>query len=188
MNIPDAHEKALQGTARLVGAVGDDQWGDPTPCADWDVRALVNHLVYENLWVPPLLAGKSIEDVGDAYAGDVLGDDPAGAFERSAKDAAAAAKEPGAMDRPVGVSYGPVPGSTYVGHHFLDALVHGWDLAQGTGQATTLDPELVRMCWDIASGEAEALRSSGLFGSSAVQVPDDADLQTRLLALLGRRA
>jgi uncharacterized protein (TIGR03086 family) len=188
MNIPEAHERAMLGTGRLVAAVGDGQWHDPTPCTDWDVRTLVNHLVYENLWVPDLLAGKSIEDVGDAYEGDVLGGDPTAAFERSAKEAAAAANEPGAMDRPVGVSYGPVPGSVYVGHHFLDALIHGWDLATATGQDNTLDPALVETCWDVAKPEEDGLRSSGLFGASAIDVPDDADLQTRLLALLGRRA
>ncbi|HZQ29171.1 MAG TPA: TIGR03086 family metal-binding protein [Acidimicrobiales bacterium] len=188
-SIPELHRRALDGTHGLVAGVREGQWRDPTPCADWDVRELVNHIVAENFWVAPMLAGKSIEDVGAQFDGDVLGDDPLAAYDRSAADAAGAADEPGAMDRPVGVSYGPVPGSVYVGHRFLDVLIHGWDLAKATGQDTSLDPELVQACWDLAEPEEAMLKGSGLFGpADGVPVPDGADLQTRLLALLGRRA
>ena len=56
--------------------VGEDQWGAPTPCADWDVRELVNHVAGEDLWTAPLLEGSTIEEVGDRFDGDLLGDDP----------------------------------------------------------------------------------------------------------------
>ncbi len=70
----DLHRRALAEFGRRVHAVGTDQWGCPTPCKDWEVRLLVNHLVAEQLWVPPLLAGKRVADLGDGFAtGDVLG-------------------------------------------------------------------------------------------------------------------
>ena len=156
-------------------------------CGDWDVRALVNHIVSGNLWVPELVGGKSIADVGDRLDGDVLGDDPVAAYDASADVAAAAFRAPGAMDAPVGVSYGPVPGSIYCGHRFLDVLIHGWDVARSTGQDTTLDPQLVEACWEVVEPQAEMLAGSGMFGTAS-SAPAGADRQTALLVMLGRSA
>ena len=120
----------------------DPRWrdaeGNPTDLEDrglvFDVRTLVNHVVSGNWWAGELAAGATIESVGDRLDGDVLGADATAAYDASAEVAAAAFKAPGAMDRPVAVSYGPVPGEVYAGHRFIDVLVHGWDLAVGTGQ------------------------------------------------------
>jgi uncharacterized protein (TIGR03086 family) len=142
-------------------------------------------MVGGNFWVAPLVEGRTIEEVGDVYDGDVLAEDPKGAYDRSAATATAAFQTPGAMDAPVAVSYGPVPGSVYAGHRMIDTFIHGWDLATATGQDTTLDPELVEASWQIFEPQADAWRSAGAIGP-AVDVPADADLQTRLLALLGR--
>jgi uncharacterized protein (TIGR03086 family) len=90
------------------------------------------------------------------------------------------------METSVAVSYGPVPGEIYAGHRFIDVLIHGWDLAVATGQDSTLDSELVDTCWEIVRPQQDLLRGSGAFGTE-VEVPDDADSQTRLLAVLGRR-
>src|SRR6266508_2731945 len=76
------HARALERYGQLVQAIRDDQWNHPTPCTEWDVRVLVNHLVSENLWMPPLLEGKTIADVGDSLDGDLLGDDPKATWNR----------------------------------------------------------------------------------------------------------
>jgi uncharacterized protein (TIGR03086 family) len=185
MELPELHEQALQATGRLVDNVKDEQLGDPTPCDGWSVRELLNHVVSGNFWVGELVAGKTIEEVGDKLDGDVLGNDVAAAYRESATVAGAAFKEPGAMERPVAVSYGPVPGEVYAGHRLIDVLVHGWDLAKGTGQDTTLDPALVDACWAVVEPQLDMLAGSGAFGS-AVEVGPDASPQTRLLAALGR--
>jgi uncharacterized protein (TIGR03086 family) len=187
MNLPELHERALASTGRYVAAIGDGQWHDPTPCEDYDVRALLNHVVSGNFWVVPLVEGKTIAEVGDVYDGDVLGDDPMSAYEASAREAAAAFNASGAMEKPVAVSYGPVPGEIYAGHRFIDVLIHGWDLAKATAQDATLDSELVDACRAVVEPQAELLKGSGMFGVE-VDLPADADPQTRLLALLGRRA
>jgi uncharacterized protein (TIGR03086 family) len=180
------HDRALAATRRLVAGIGADQWHLPTPCDDWDVRTLVNHIVSGNYWVAELCSGRTIEEVGDALDGDILGDDHVATYDTSARLASAAFAAPGALDAPVAVSYGPVPGAVYAGHRFIDVLVHGWDLAVGTFQPTTLDPDLVAACIEVVEPQAELLAGSGAFGSE-VEIAADASPQTRLLAMLGRR-
>ncbi|HZP27865.1 MAG TPA: TIGR03086 family metal-binding protein [Acidimicrobiia bacterium] len=185
VDLPEVHARALESARRSIAGVDASQWDAPSACAGWDVRALVNHIVSGNLWVPELVGGKTIAEVGDRLDGDVLGDDPVAAYDGSAAAAAAAFRAPGAMDTPVAVSYGPVPGSVYCGHRFIDVLIHGWDVARSTGQDTTLDPALVEACREVVEPQLELLAGSGMFGTSRTVAPD-ADPQTRLLALLGR--
>jgi uncharacterized protein (TIGR03086 family) len=184
-DIAELHAQALGATGRIVSGVAADRWHAPTPCAGWDARALVNHLVAGNLWAAELAAGGTIEGVGTRLDGDLLGDDPAAAYAESAAAAAAAFRRPGALDAPCAVSYGPVPGSVYAGHRFLDVLVHGWDLAAATGHDYTLDPELMQACRQVIEPQLEAFRSAGALGPE-IAVPADASVQTRFLAMLGR--
>ena len=74
-------------------------------------------------------------------------------------------REPGAMERPCAVSYGPVPGEVYCGHRFLDVLIHGWDIAKATGQDTTLPLDLVEARIEVVTPQAELLAASGMFGT-----------------------
>jgi uncharacterized protein (TIGR03086 family) len=186
-DIVTLHRQALDRTATVVAGIGADQWSLGTPCDGWDARQLLNHIVSGNLWVVELTAGRTIDEVGDALDGDVLGDDPAAAYRASAEAAHAAFSTPGVMEAPVAVSYGPIPGSAYAADRLVDVAIHGWDLAVATGQDATLAPELVEACWEAAAPHAEMLRASGMFGGD-VDVPDGADRQTQLLALLGRTA
>jgi uncharacterized protein (TIGR03086 family) len=91
----------------------------------------------------------------------------------------------GALDAPCTVSYGPVPASVYAGHRFLDVLVHGWDLAEATGQAYALDPDLMEACHQIIEPQLDAFRSAGALAPQ-VAVPADVNAQTQFLAMLGR--
>jgi uncharacterized protein (TIGR03086 family) len=186
MDLPSLHDRALSAVGAYVAGIGEDQWHNDTPCEDWDVRRLVEHLVVGNVWVEPLVAGETIEQVGDRFDGDVLGDDPVAAYTASAESARAAFHREGAMEAPCAVSYGPVPGEIYAGHRLIDLVVHGWDVAEATGQSTALDPELVDAAWSVIEPQLEMLVGSGMFGTT-IEVPPDAPAQTRLLAALGRR-
>jgi uncharacterized protein (TIGR03086 family) len=183
--IAELHAQALDATGRIVRGIPAGRWGTATPCAGWDVRALVSHLVSGNLWAAELAAGGTIEEVGTRLDGDLLGADPAGAYEGSAAAAAAVFRRPGALDAPCAVSYGPVPGAVYAGHRFLDVLVHGWDLAVASGQDDALDPYLMQACRQIIEPQLDAFRAASAIGPE-VAVPADAGAQTRFLALLGR--
>jgi len=187
VDLPAVHARALDSARRSVAGVGAGQWDAPSVCDGWSVRELVNHLVSGNWWAAELAAGRSIDDVGTRLDGDLLGDDALAAYDASASAADAAFRAAGAMDAPCAVSYGPVPGSVYCGHRFMDLLIHGWDVAASTGQDTTLDPELVEACFEVLEPQQEMLAASGMFGT-AREVPEVADRQTRLLAVLGRRA
>ena len=68
--------RSMERFVDRVSQVDAGQWSMPTPCTEWDVRALVNHVTYEQLWAPHLLAGETVEQVGDRYDGDVLGAEP----------------------------------------------------------------------------------------------------------------
>ncbi len=93
--------------------------------------------------------------------------------------------QPGALAAPCAVSYGPVPGSVYAGHRFIDVLIHGWDLATAAGQDTALDDDLVEACRQIAEPQIDMLRASGAFADNG-PTPPEASAQTRLLAMFGR--
>ena len=184
-NVLELHGRALAEFGRRVHAVRDDQWGCPTPCADWEVRNLVNHLVAEQLWVAPLLAGKRVADLGDFAAGDVLGDDPVAAWDAASAAAAAAFAEPGALERVVHLSYADRPGEEYAREMVFDLVVHSWDLARGISADDTLDPGLVEAVYGSIEPDTD-LAATGLF-DQPVPVAADSDEQTRLIAFTGRR-
>jgi uncharacterized protein (TIGR03086 family) len=174
--------------ARGVHSVGKDQWDDPTPDEDWSVRDLVNHLTVEQLWVPPLvLDGARIPDHDERLAGDQLGEDPVGTWDRASAAALAAFGTPGALRRLVHLSYGDTRAAAYCAQMTTDAAVHGWDLARALGVDETIPPHLVAFALEESAPYADGLQATGLF-AAPVPVPADADAQTRLLARLGRRA
>lgn len=186
MQLPELHERAIETFGKYVSNVTDEQWTASTPCADWNVRDLVNHVASENMWVEPLLEGKTIDEVGDQFDGDVLGSDPKAAWDQSAKSAAAAVFRAGALDSQVHVSYGNIPAREYCEQRLTDLVVHGWDLARATNQDTNIEYDLLDAVWDATEGQEEAITQSGMFGSP-IRTASDADKQTQLLAKLGRK-
>ncbi|MGW6915199.1 TIGR03086 family metal-binding protein [Kitasatospora sp. NPDC054939] len=179
------YAEALAEFGERVRLIAPGQWGGPTPCSEWSVRDVVNHLTSEQLWVPELLMGSTISEVGGRFDGDVLGDDPLAAWTAAAEAALQAFLEPGATGLTVHLSYGDVPARAYLDQLTADAVVHTWDLAEGIDRRTRLPAALV----DFALGEIGGygdLSGSGLF-DPPLDVPDDASPQTRLLALTGRR-
>jgi uncharacterized protein (TIGR03086 family) len=186
VDLPEVHARSLDHARRAVAGVAADQWDQQSDCDEWTVRELVNHVVTGNYWAAELGAGLTIDDVGDRLDGDVLGADPVRVYDDSSIVAAAVFRAPGAMDKPCAVSYGPVPGSVYCGHRFIDVLIHGWDVATSTGQDTTLDPELVEACFAVIEPQMDMLAASGMFGNR-LDLPEEAGRQAQLLGLLGRQ-
>ncbi len=183
-DLVELYARAVEQFGPRVAAVGD-RWRAPTPDTEWDVRALVNHVLNENLWAPPLLDGLTIAEVGDRFDGDQLGDDPAGAWASSSSASVTAVRDPGAMDRTVHVSFGDITGREYVSQLTCDHLIHGWDLARAIGADEALDPELVDFAYEFLAPQVDGWRSAGVFGP-LVETPAGADRQSELLCLSGR--
>lgn len=169
-----------------VEYIGDDQWSAATPCTDWTVRDLLNHLVAEHLWAPWLLEGSTIAEVGGRFDGDVCGSDPRGAWEAASAVSQPAFHRPGALDRQVDTSAGPIDAEEYGWQMALDLAVHAWDLARGIGVVDRLDPELAAVLYERVAPRAKEWQGFGVFGPP-VDVPGSASPQDRLVAVLGRQ-
>ncbi len=177
--------RSVQHFGAVVDRVPDDAWTGPTPCADWDVRALVNHVVGEGRWVVPLLEGKTVAEVGDALDGDLLGDAPAEAASTAGKAAVAALAEPGATTRTVHLSFGDFTAEEYAWQILADHVVHTWDLMVAVGGAAALDGRLVEVTRGWWEAWEDAYRGAGVVGPE-VPVPATASPQDRLVASFGR--
>ena len=148
------------------------------------MRELVNHVVGEDLWTAPLLQGSTIEDVGDRFDGDLLGDDPAARAKAAADEAVAAVAERLPVGGTVHLSYGEERLDEYVYQLAADHLVHAWDLAMATGIDADLDPQLVDAVAGWYADHEEMYRSAGAVGPRGPESGSDA--QSRLIAAFGR--
>lgn len=162
----------------LADETGPDDLSRPTPCADWDVRALLDHVVAGQSGLVAVLRGQA----PDWSDGDRLGDDPVAAVDRALDAALDAFSQPGAPEQ----TSEKLPGLRIVDFAAADAVVHGWDLATALGRPLDLPDDVVRVVHDRWSGEAaETGRSYGTFGP-AVPVAEDRPLPDRLVGVLGR--
>jgi uncharacterized protein (TIGR03086 family) len=179
---------AQEAFGERVRAIGADQWSLPTPDSEWDVSALVDHLIDENQWLPPLARGHDLDAAGKIVEGakQSAGDDLAKVFADSALASADAVKEDGAMERSASLSRGPTPMRDYLGEMIFDHLVHAWDLGKAIGyDGKPLPDDVVAAVYEMAKPMAPMLASSGMFAEPVV-VPDDASTLDKLIALTGR--
>ena len=185
MDLVTLHRRVVGLWAARVAAVRDDQWGEPTPCTQWSVRDLVNHVVAEELWTAPLLSGKTIQQVGSQYDGDVLGDNPLRRARTAAEEVVAVVDAAVPRGGQVHLSYGEEDMGEYVRQLCADHLVHGWDLAAATGGDTSMDAELVAEVGSWFATREAMYRGAGAVGPRASSTGDPA---SDLLAGFGRSA
>jgi uncharacterized protein (TIGR03086 family) len=177
------YRRTVDGWTARVDSVAPDQWDLPTPCADWNVRTLVNHVVGEDLWTEPLMRGSTIEEVGDVLDGDQLGHDPRAAARDAADRAIQVVAETLPTAGKVHLSYGEEDMAEYVAQLTADHLIHGWDLAVATGGDTSMDGDLVSAVAEWFAEREELYRAAGAIGPR-VEVSGDA--RSQLLARFGR--
>jgi uncharacterized protein (TIGR03086 family) len=185
MDVNTLYHRTVEFFADRVNAVKADQWDDPTPCTEWTVRDLTNHVTYEDLWTVPLMTGATLEEVGDRFEGDVLGEDPIGSALTAARAAIATVASELPRGGTVHLSFGETPSSEYAMQLAADHLVHGWDLAVATGGDPRMDPHLVRAVAEWFDEREEAYRSAGAVSTRRVL---SGDAQHDLLARFGRDA
>lgn len=178
MDVLASLEQTFAHTSTVIAGVRADQHDDRTPCAEWTVRQLLDHMI-------GVVAGLGGAAGGQAPTAFVLDDDPAAQFDEAAAAALVAWRTPGALDAVVDAGPGPMPGHVLAGINLLDTATHAWDLATATGQPAEL-PE------SVATAALEASRSivspeirTGRFGPEQ-SVPAEATPTDRLVAFLGR--
>ena len=167
-----------------------DQWEQLRPPwfqtggqGDASLRQVVNYHAFDSAWVPDVLAGRTIAEVGDAH--DHVKTDP-GCDYRAYSDAAVAAAESlDDLDKVVHLSYGDFPAREYLKHITSFRGFRAYDIARWIGVSTVLPPDLVQGMWDELVPEIDAWRAMGVYGE-AVPVADGSTLQDRLLGLVGR--
>jgi uncharacterized protein (TIGR03086 family) len=176
---------AMDRFGARVHAVRPGSWDAPTPCDAWTVSDLVNHLCSEHRWAPLILAGRTMDEVGDRYDGDLVGADPAGAWDAAAAPSRSAWAATGSHAARVHVSFGWLDVEEYAVQMLVDLTVHEWDLARGAGQDEELDPACVDAALAYIRTDPVMLTGPGLF-APAVPAHGSAP-RDELLALVGRR-
>ena len=185
MDIVKLHDRALEATTAIVAEVKAGQLGAPTPCADFDVRALLNHMIGGNYRFVTMAAGEPGSAV--PATGDFVADEPLSPYRESAAAVSRAWHQPGVLERIVQLPFGEFPGAFAIGIHTVEAIVHGWDLATATGQPTELDGDLYEVAWQNCKDIDENFRGPGRPFGPAVPAPPGASDTARLMAWLGRR-
>ena len=156
----------------------------PTPDDEWDVRALINHVVLGNVW-----AAENVK-TGNAPrpSGDGIGErETLEAYTASADAMMASFEEPGALGRMVNMPFGEMPAAGLAGFRSIDLIIHAWDLAKATGQDTNLAPELCEAALATSRQRMTGMDRTNMPFKEEVIVPADAPAADRLAGFLGRK-
>jgi len=178
--IVDDLARASAVVGDLIDRIAADQWMAPTPCAEWNVRDLVNHLGMNLVYVA-LLDGSPMPE----READRLGTDPAGAYRRSAAALQAAAALPGVLERSQATPVGVATGAERLQWRIVDLLAHGWDLVQATGVAAELPDDLIEQALTLVRAQLPSQPRAGRFADPE-PIRDDAPAIDRLAAFTGR--
>lgn len=182
-NVIGQIDRALDATGAIVAAVDSAQLGAPTPCKEWDVHDVLNHLVGSLHVFAAALSGT---DSGADHESDWLGGDPQGAWAAAAEVDRAAWHRPDVLSGTVHSPIGTLPAPTAGRAHLIEVVVHGLDIAVAIGRTDLADEELcAELLGMLRSTGVDAFRKPGIFGPE-VSVAEDAPAHRRLLAYLGR--
>jgi uncharacterized protein (TIGR03086 family) len=188
MDSLDMLGRVVTETQRVVNGVQPDQLSAPSPCAEWTVRDVINHITggAEMFALSAEQGSVPDEDIGRLMGGDNLGDDYKGAFRAASQKALDAFREPGALDKTVTLPFGQLPGSAALDIAVFDVATHAVDIAKATGQ--NIDDE--QMLTDaLAMGHrmiTEQWRAPGIFDAEQ-PAPAGASAADKLLAFAGRK-
>ena len=185
MDAKDLFREATKEANSCIIRINPDQLKSQTPCDEWSLRDLLQHMVNEMAWVPDMLAGKTVDEVGDVYESDLLGDDPVAAWQKTL-EAALAAVETAPLTGVVHLSYGDFDADHYVRESGSDMLIHGWDVGQALYCDLVFNKPTAQAVYDFMKPRESELQGSGLFGE-VVPTGNSDSLQTKLLALYGRQ-
>lgn len=175
--------RAVDATGQVISAISDAQWAGPTPCTEWTVSELVRHLVAGNNWFATAVDGKERQAIDEAAPADA---DLPGAYRDSGTALIEAFGQPGALERSVTVPIGQVPGVVALHLRVTEILVHGWDAATATGQATEFPEDIAEAELTFTLGKLGDIPPGRFPFAPPHPVDDDAPAIERLVGCLGR--
>jgi uncharacterized protein (TIGR03086 family) len=171
---------------RALRQVGDDQWSLPTPCREWDVAGVANHVLAAGFYFMALLDGASREDALELLGQDFSKGDPVKAFEdqrAAVRDAFAA---PGALERVGHHVVADLTGAQLLAGAVSETAVHTWDVMRAASIGPPLDAGLAEVALGILDGLVPIFVEWG-FTAPSVEVAPEAPVQSRMAALAGRQ-
>jgi uncharacterized protein (TIGR03086 family) len=178
-------DRATAATRAVIAAVRPDQLNAPSPCTQWTVREVINHLVSgQEFFAHSIDTGTFDRDLFNRDR-DFLGPDPAAAFATSAARLRTRFAADGLLERTMPTPFGPRPGAVLVEMRITEALIHGWDVARATGQSTDLVPDIIEPTTEGFRRMRSSAPPGGPFGPEQ-PAPSDATAADRLAALAGR--
>jgi len=181
-------QRVVDETTGVIDKIGPDQLGDPTPCTEWTIRDLINHITGGSTMFAVSAEQGSVPDdlMAQLMGGDNLGDDYKGAWGAASARAMAVFAQPGVLERIVTLPFGEMPAGIALNIAIFDVATHATDLAQATGQ-TIADTELLEAALEMGRKMiGPDMRQPGLFGAEQ-PAPADAPVTDRLLAFAGRK-
>src|SRR6185369_14577560 len=179
MNAIALHDRALDALGTTIERVDPSQFDAPTPCAEFDVRALLNHVIGGNYRFVAIARGEAGAAV--PATGDFVTDDAVTPYRESAGALSQAWADPSVLERTAHMPFGDFPGEFALGIHIVEAVVHSWDLATATGQPTELDPVLCDAAWQRSKDIDDTFRGPGRPFGPAVAFPHDAATTEKLM-------
>lgn len=178
-------DRAAETAHAVIAAVQPGQLSLPSPCGEWVVREVINHLVSGQLFFAHSITTGTFDRASFDRDRDYLGTDPAAAFTSSARDLRGHFAAEGFLRRTVPTLFGPQPGVVLVEMRIIELLVHGWDIARATGQPTDLAPDVVEGAIEGFRRMRASAPPGGPFGPET-PAPPNATAADRLAALAGR--
>ncbi|WP_329082026.1 MULTISPECIES: TIGR03086 family metal-binding protein [unclassified Streptosporangium] len=184
MDILELDRRASDALGKVVATVTPEDLRRPTPCADWTLYGLIRHQVSDNLGFAAAASGTAPGRSG--WDGGVLGADPSEDFQRSVALVNEAFAAEGMLERRVEVrEFGVLPGAFAVSMHFVDGVVHGWDVARALGMPGDLTPDLAEAALEMVL-RMPLSRGPGQAFGHPVEAAGGAPVYQRLVAHLGR--
>ena len=175
-------EKATAHTATIVSAVKPDQLSNPTPCSEFDVKALLNHMIGGlDMLRTAASGGEAVRPEGDQF-----GDDPGAEYAARSKKLLEAVRRDGALDGTWKMPFGELPAQMMASIAFVEHVTHGWDLAKATGQDTTIPDDLLTEATEVVTPMDAMWRMPGVCGPK-IDVPDSASATDRYAGFMGRQ-
>ena len=177
----DRYQRVAAGFDRRVIAVPADKWDVQSPCEDWLARDVVAHVVRNHRSMAAAATGTEAQEVG-------TDEDPGRSWAEVFAHMQSLSKDPEILSKSVDGPAGPMPFEQALGTLVsMDTHIHTWDLARAVGGDEHLDPDVVRLAWEMLQPMDSMIRQPGIFGPK-LDPPPDADEQTKLLYFLGRQA